>query len=618
MLNGVPKAPAIEVYQNICYGPVSLDLIDIHGNPAWLTSSLVSVLSATNNGAFYNADCKIPVGQTAVPAGATSVGGLFFKGSSLGDMTLSAAGNSTVGGESAMVKVVAPPPLSLELTAPQAATVGTCVEVKVTAVDSSTRQPAVIDPIVFVLGTAGTAQTNLLYSASDCGTLLNPAALRIESGSNPVSFHVNNTVSEPVTFSATALAQTAAQGSTTVTFQPDVPNKLAFDGAGAFTLVQGVCTGPYILRAEDQFGNLSLVTTATPISFQKSGSIIDAFSDCQQNPVSVAAQQSATQVFLIGQAAGSGGLIASATELSPSSERTWSIVNPPAEITGITPRSGPTTGGTRITLTGNSFMNGAEIKVGTNPCGSVTYNSTTRMTCLTPSGTAGFARVVVTNPSSLPSEVTNGFEYFDTPPPPGITVTGITPNRGPSSGGTAVTIGGSGFTSGALVNLGSSACNTVVVVSSSSITCVTAQLANAQTVDVVVRNSNGDEAAFSGGFTYFNPSAPVISSVTPNTGIETGGTLIILTGTQFESGATISLGGADCTGPVASQTLATCTTALHAPGPVDVVVTNPGGLSGTFAQGFEYLGRPKITSILPDKGPITGDTQIGITAAHCA
>ncbi len=66
-------------------------------------------------------------------------------------------------------------------------------------------------------------------------------------------------------------------------------------------------------------------------------------------------------------------------------------------------------------------------------------------------------------------------------------VTLVTPNNGPASGGTAVTISGSNFKSGAWVAFGAAQANDVVVVSGEQITCTTpAHLP--ETVDVQVTN----------------------------------------------------------------------------------------------------------------------------------
>lgn len=86
------------------------------------------------------------------------------------------------------------------------------------------------------------------------------------------------------------------------------------------------------------------------------------------------------------------------------------------------------------------------------------------------------------------------------------------------------------------------------------------------------------------------PAAPTVSSISPSSGPRAGGTPVTLTGTGFLSGARVSVGGSVCASPVVSSgTQITCTTGPGLAGQADVVVSNPGGLSGTLRSGFNYL-----------------------------
>ncbi len=90
-----------------------------------------------------------------------------------------------------------------------------------------------------------------------------------------------------------------------------------------------------------------------------------------------------------------------------------------------------------------------------------------------------------------------------------------------------------------------------------------------------------------------NP-APTVSSVNPNSGSANGGTPVTITGTGFQAGATVSLGGAPASGAtVVNSTTITASTAAHAAGAVNVVVTNPDAQSGTLANGYTYTVRDR-------------------------
>jgi len=89
------------------------------------------------------------------------------------------------------------------------------------------------------------------------------------------------------------------------------------------------------------------------------------------------------------------------------------------------------------------------------------------------------------------------------------------------------------------------------------------------------------------------PTPPTITKATPNTGVETGGTKITITGTGFENGATVTFGGADGKNPnVVSATEIKVEVPIHSPGAVDIVVTNPDGQTATLAGGFTYAKKP--------------------------
>jgi hypothetical protein len=84
---------------------------------------------------------------------------------------------------------------------------------------------------------------------------------------------------------------------------------------------------------------------------------------------------------------------------------------------------------------------------------------------------------------------------------PAPKVSAISPNTGTANGGTAVTVTGTGFLSGAAVTIGGAAATGVTVVSSTSITAKTPAHA-AGAADVVVKNTDNQAGALSGGFTY--------------------------------------------------------------------------------------------------------------------
>ena len=168
----------------------------------------------------------------------------------------------------------------------------------------------------------------------------------------------------------------------------------------------------------------------------------------------------------------------------------------------------------------------------------------------------------------------------------------VSPSAGPKSGGTTITITGTGFVPGATVAIGQgngttgAIAATVTSISSTTITATTGGGAEAGTFYLFVTTPAGtSEARPHAEFTY--DPVPVVSKVSPNAGPKSGGTSITITGTGFVPGATVAIGqGNGTTGAIAatvtsiSSTTITATTGGGAEaGTFNLYVTTPGGTS---------------------------------------
>ncbi len=283
--------------------------------------------------------------------------------------------------------------------------------------------------------------------------------------------------------------------------------------------------------------------------------------------------------------------------------------NPAPTVTSIAPTTGSVAGGTSVTITGTGFLTGATVSLGGTAATNVNVVSATSITATTPAHAAGAVSVVVTNTDTQTGTLTNGFTYGN----PAPTVTSIAPSTGTASGGTSVTITGTGFLTGATVSLGGTAATNVNVVSATSITATTAAHA-AGAVTVTVTNTDAQSGSLTNGYTYSSNPAPTVTSIAPNTGLAAGGTSVTITGTGFVAGATVKLGGTAATNVnVVSSTSITATTPAHAAGAVSVVVTNTDAQAGTLTNGYTYTNpAPTVTSITPNSGSANGGTSVTI------
>jgi hypothetical protein len=112
--------------------------------------------------------------------------------------------------------------------------------------------------------------------------------------------------------------------------------------------------------------------------------------------------------------------------------------------------------------------------------------------------------------------------------------------------------------------------------------------------------------------------APTVVSVSPNTGLTSGGTVVSITGTSLTGATTVNFGGNAATSfTVNSATSVTATSPAGSAGVVDVTVTTPSGTSATSAADqFTYLAPPTVTGVSPNNGRTAGGTVVSITGTN--
>ncbi|MEK7689748.1 MAG: IPT/TIG domain-containing protein, partial [Bdellovibrionota bacterium] len=191
------------------------------------------------------------------------------------------------------------------------------------------------------------------------------------------------------------------------------------------------------------------------------------------------------------------------------------------------------------------------------------------------------------------------------------TLTAPSPNYSAIEGGATITLTGTGFIDGVTVTIGGNACTSVTVSSETTLTCKSAAHA-AGLVDIVLTNPDTQAATLASQFFFGLP--PTVTAVSPSAGALAGGGTLTLTGSNFITGATVSVGGISCTSPaIISTTSMTCTLgAATAAVTGSVVVTNPDTQTSTLASAFSYRGPPTITSVSPSTWVTIGGTAITI------
>lgn len=201
------------------------------------------------------------------------------------------------------------------------------------------------------------------------------------------------------------------------------------------------------------------------------------------------------------------------------------------------------------------------------------------------------------------------------------------PNSGPITGGTRITLFGNGFQAPVQVLFGNAEAQVVGGILFDSIIVLAppahAALGNPGTVGAavitVVNINSGTRASLAGGFTY-TPSM-TITGITPQSGSAMGGTDVTVNGLGLDGRLQAFVGG------VEAQILRTSGTSVllrtnPAVSPCNNTSTVPGititnldtGLTASSPQGFTYLGiQPRITVVT---GPVIPGGNVDVTVTN--
>ena len=317
-------------------------------------------------------------------------------------------------------------------------------------------------------------------------------------------------------------------------------------------------------------------------------------------------------------------------------------------VGGIAPGSGVQGTAVPVTVSGTNFQSGATLSVGAGvTVTGVTVSSTTQLLAtltLAVDAVVGPRDVTVTNPGGVAASLPGGFAVTapgvpppPPPPPPGVTLAWNGKIRdkvgqgemaltadGTADGTLTATLTGPGRTVKQLVLVASGAASgqwdtaagngTWVLGAASGWDAGLYNVANASVSFAV--GSGASFAVFASDYydtkfvagttlrltvtftddtmataTAVVPVVPAVTGIAPGSGVQGTAVPVTVSGTNFQSGATLSVGaGVTVTGvtvPSATQLLATLTLAVDAAvGPRDVTVTNPGGSGATLVGGF--------------------------------
>jgi large repetitive protein len=174
---------------------------------------------------------------------------------------------------------------------------------------------------------------------------------------------------------------------------------------------------------------------------------------------------------------------------------TFTYMTPAPAVTGLSPSSGTTAGGTAVTISGTNLSGATGVSFG-GTAAKVTADSNTQIAVISPAGT-GTVNVTVTTPGG--SAAAGRFTYV-TPPP---AISAISPSSGTTDGGTTVTITGTNLTGATSVSFGGAAGR---IISDSGTQITVTSPGGKGTVNITVTTAAGTSAVTAAcQYTYMAP-----------------------------------------------------------------------------------------------------------------
>ncbi|KAJ5999871.1 hypothetical protein N7481_000280 [Penicillium waksmanii] len=280
-------------------------------------------------------------------------------------------------------------------------------------------------------------------------------------------------------------------------------------------------------------------------------------------------------------------------------------------ISQVVPTTGPTTGGTAITIVGVNLLNPTGVTFGgTNA--TVISSTPTTISVTSPANSVGAAQIIVTTGAGSSTQPVF-FSYVVATAP---VITSLNPVSGPVSGSNVVYLVGSSLSFVNGVSFGSTNAQSFAILSDTKIAAVApAGVAGATTVSAT--NSVGTSGTLP--YTYTTLNAPTTSAVSPSTGAAGGGNSVVIAGSGFTYATSVAFGANTASFTVLSDTTINAVVPAGPPagGNVNVIVSGPGGSSPS-GPSYTYAAAPTptITSLAPSSGPLAGGGTITVQGTN--
>jgi hypothetical protein len=270
-------------------------------------------------------------------------------------------------------------------------------------------------------------------------------------------------------------------------------------------------------------------------------------------------------------------------------------------VTALSVKTGLTTGGGQVTITGTNLASATAVRFGDTPA--MFTVAQTQLIATIPAHAAGIVDVTVTNATG--KSVVGALSKFTYNVPAPIVIT-VNPATVTTLGGTVVTLTGTSFTGATAVKVDATPAASVKVLSDTSLTFVAPARTTVGSPHVTVTTARGTSAVGTADqLRYTLPPAPAITGLSVTSGKTNESTPVVLTGTNLPGITKVTAGGVAIAFTRVSDTQLRVVLAAHVAAAVHLQVTGPGGTS--------LAGNADLYTWTPPPAPIV--TRLSVTSA---
>lgn len=275
---------------------------------------------------------------------------------------------------------------------------------------------------------------------------------------------------------------------------------------------------------------------------------------------------------------------------------------PTPSLTSLTPTSGPLAGGNTVTITGTNLNTVTAVSFNGVPASLFTILSPTAINAVVPAGTTATGVPVTVSAGTFTSGSLT-YTYIAAP-----AATSIFPTAGIISGGTPITIVGSGLTGTTNILFGSSPAppDSITVVDDTQVDALTPPHPIG-TVPVTITTPGGTDTTLT--FSFQPP--PVITSISPASGPTAGGTTVTINGAGLIYVTDVFFGSVSATSHTVISDNQITAVSPAGTGAVAVTASTPAAFSNGAL--FQYVAAPTLTSISPTTGYVLGGNNVTLT-----